>query len=170
MYRNNNSWSVKMYFNGETAETNTPATEVLSRRRWNFTLSGYCAVSFLSEIPLRTRQPSPSTCDIFRFWEACGSAAVRWCAAAASSGRSVDFGTWNTGLEMFSKLRCQTPPLQQCIYCSLPCYCTPLPQPRRTHTLTLTHSNMCTAPSLLAGSLMLLYGAGACILQPRTIA
>lgn len=35
---------------------------------------------------------------------------------------------------MFSELRCQTPPLQQCIYCSLPCYCTPLPQPQRTHT------------------------------------
>ena len=31
----------------------------------------------------------------------------------------VDFGTWNSGLVMFSELRGQTPPLQHCIYCSL---------------------------------------------------
>ena len=94
------------------------------------------------------------------------SLSVRGCAAVVSSStaRSVDFGTWNTGLEMFSELRCQTPPLQQCIYCSLPCYCTP--QPQHTHTHTHTHSN--TAPTQLAGWLLSLRGAGGvCSLQPH---
>lgn len=75
---------------------------------------------------------------------------------------------------MFLELRCQTPPLQHCIYCSLPCYCTPLPQSHKAHTHTHTqtqaradtHSNICREPTLLAGSLMLLYGAGVCSLQP----
>lgn len=105
----------------------------------------------------------PGSCFLFF------AAVVRGCAAVVSSStaRSVDFGTWNTGLEMFSELRCQTPPLQQCIYCSLPCYCTPLPQPQRTHTHTGadTHSN--TAPTQLAGWLLSLHGAGVCSLQPH---
>lgn len=71
---------------------------------------------------------------------------------------------------MFSGLRCQTPPLQHCIYCSLPCYCTPLPQPQRAHTHTGSDTlNICRAPTLLAGSLMLLYGAGICSLQHITM-
>lgn len=118
----------------QTVGTIKAETKVLSWRRSNFTLSLLRGL-FSHEIP---KPPSESTCGVFRVWEVCGSAAARWRAAVVSNGRSLDFGTWNTGLEMFSEPRCQTPPLQQCIYCSLPCYCTPLPQLQRTHTHTPT--------------------------------
>lgn len=138
----------EMDFKAETVETQAPTAEqsvilppfkllphslsVPLRLQWGF-------VCFLLQIPLREQQRSPSTCQCTvypRFFR--GSAAVRWCAAWVRNGRSVDFGTWNTGLEMFSELRCQTPPLQHYSHCSLPHYCTPLPLPQRIHTRTHT--------------------------------
>ena len=142
----------------------------------NFTLPGFfCAFLPSHNLHFVPGSLSPSTCDIFRFLEACVSAAV-WLmrgggSAQWSLARLRHLKYWIRDVfraEMSNPASSTVYLLQSAMLLYTAATATALTHTHNTHTHThthtqgrqaRTHSNICRAPTLLAGSLMLLYGA-----------